>query len=123
MHAPGDRGSGGSPASACVFRGVTEARSPGMAGTSARRQCWEETFTVEAREVREREYLRRVIGRQRTAWVGGRDWNLFVNTGGVPQLHLRAIAPVLGGRAGGDGAQGTGSSFSWALLAERERRR
>lgn len=40
---PGFRGSA---ASACVFRGVTEARSPGMAGTSARRQCWEETLTV-----------------------------------------------------------------------------
>ena len=40
---PGFRGSA---ASACVFRGVTEARSPGMAGTSARRQCREETLTV-----------------------------------------------------------------------------
>lgn len=43
------QGSGlpGKPSRACVFRGVTEAWS-GMAGTSQRRQCWEETLTVEA---------------------------------------------------------------------------
>lgn len=96
-----------------------------MAGTSARRQCWEETLTVSSQGGKG--------GQGAVAFEESNqeaenclDWrerlNLFVNTGGVPQLHLRAIPPVLGGRAGGDGAQGTGSSFSWALHTERERR-
>lgn len=79
-------------------------------------------LTVEAREVRGTGVFEE-SNREAENCLGWRErLNLFVNTGGVPQLHLRAIAPVLGGRAGGDGAQG-----DWLLqlgpLAERERRR
>ena len=102
MHAPEVRGS---PASACVFRGVTGARSPGMAGTPKGRQGWEGTLILEAREVREGQCFRRLIGGQGAAWIGGRDWNLLITqVSGVPQLHFRTNLPELGGRAGGVGA-------------------
>ena len=47
------------------------------------------------------------------------DWRVRLESvtqvSGVPQVHLRAIPPVLGGRAGGGWAQRTGSSIEGML--------